>query len=98
MRGPGEGHESNLPQAMVLAARFSEWGVMFAVPPLAGAFVDRWLKTSPFLLILGSLVGLFLGMSRAFAYANQVSAKPPAPKPPSDRGPGGLTETPLDHE
>ncbi len=56
-------------KAMDWASRIISASLMMALPALGGFFVDRWLGTAPWLLILGAIVGLVFGFWQLYKLA-----------------------------
>ncbi|MFO0910545.1 MAG: AtpZ/AtpI family protein [Isosphaeraceae bacterium] len=44
------------------ASRVTTVGLEFALPPLMGAFLDRWWGISPVATLLGAVLGFAVGM------------------------------------
>src|SRR2546421_8681663 len=45
-------------------ARVTSIGLEFAIPAMLGFYLDRWLKTSPWMTVIGAFLGLGLGMGQ----------------------------------
>jgi F0F1-type ATP synthase assembly protein I len=56
---------------MQWASRISSVGLEFAVPPLLGALLDRWLSSSPVALLVGAVVGFGVGMMHILRIARE---------------------------
>lgn len=56
------------------ASRVSTIGLEFALPPLAGAYCDQRAGTSPWLTLLGVLLGFVVGMWHILRIARQAQA------------------------
>lgn len=54
------------------ASRVSTIGLEFALPPLAGAYVDQRAGTSPWVTLLGVLVGFAVGMWHILRIARET--------------------------
>ena len=67
---------SRLSVGMEWASRVTTVGLTFALPPLAGAFADRWLGTSPALVLLGAVAGFGVGMSQILRIAREATPGP----------------------
>jgi F0F1-type ATP synthase assembly protein I len=50
-------------QALPRLLAFSQIGLEMAAPALLGLFLDHWLKTSPWFVIVGALLGLVGGLT-----------------------------------
>ena len=59
------------------ASRISAVGFEFGLPPLGGAFLDRWMGTSPLFILLGAVLGFTLGMMHVLRFAKEGSPGPP---------------------
>ena len=56
------------------ASRVSTIGLEFALPPLAGAYVDQRAGTSPWLTLLGVFLGFAMGMWHILRIAREAPA------------------------
>jgi hypothetical protein len=74
-------------------ARVTTIGLEFAIPAMLGFGLDRWLKTSPWITVIGAFLGLGLFTSQVFRLANELSPaiqrkpKNPSPGPEETRDP-----------
>ena len=50
-------------------------GLTVAIGIIAGVYLDRWLKTGPWLTILGLLVGVISGFTRLFQIGKELNQK-----------------------
>lgn len=57
----------------------SQVGLMMAVPPGAGALLDRWLGWSPWGVIVGAALGLTIGLVQLVRLTNRQDDKPDQP-------------------
>jgi ATP synthase protein I len=62
---------SSLSVGLEWASRVSSVGLEFALPPLAGAYVDSRAGTTPWLTLLGVVLGFAAGMTHILRIANQ---------------------------
>jgi ATP synthase protein I len=62
---------SILSVGMQWASRVTTIGLEFALPPLMGAGLDRWWKTSPLATIIGAVVGFAVGMVHLLRIARE---------------------------
>jgi ATP synthase protein I len=62
---------SSLSVGMQWAARVTTVGLDFALPPLLGVLVDRWLKTSPLATLCGVVLGFAVGMMAILKIARE---------------------------
>lgn len=60
---------------MQWASRVSSVGFEFAVPPLLGALIDRWLGSSPVAILIGAVLGFSLGMMQILRIAREGTGK-----------------------
>jgi ATP synthase protein I len=67
------------------AARITTVGLEFALPPLLGALVDRWMESGPW----GALVGAVLGFSIGMGHLLQIAREGTGPQAPGPRRPSG---------
>lgn len=44
---------------------------------LLGYFLDRWLGTDPWLVVIGIVVGSYAGFVRMWVYMKQIDEEPP---------------------
>ena len=74
-RGSGTCPDPNvvppLSVGMEWASRISTVGLEFALPPLAGAGLDRWWGTSPWATVLGAVLGFAVGMMHILRIARE---------------------------
>jgi F0F1-type ATP synthase assembly protein I len=75
--GRSEEPRSNLATGEYWAGRVSAVGFAFVLPPLGGAFLDRWLGTSPIFILLGAVLGFGLGMMYILRLAKDGAPRPP---------------------
>jgi len=54
---------------MEWASRVSTIGLEFALPALAGVYLDRWWSLRPLATIVGALLGFAVGMMHIFRIA-----------------------------
>jgi F0F1-type ATP synthase assembly protein I len=59
---PPDDDRASYAKAMDWANRIISASLMMALPALGGFFIDRWLVTAPWFLILGALLGLVVGI------------------------------------
>ena len=66
-----------------IASRVTTIGMEMAAPPLLGWMLDRWLGTSPWLLILCAALGLYLAFTHLMALSKVLNRPkaPPGAKP-----------------
>ncbi|WP_406693738.1 AtpZ/AtpI family protein [Singulisphaera sp. Ch08] len=64
---------SRLSVGMQWASRISTIGLEFALPPLMGAGLDRWLRTSPLATLIGAVLGFAVGMMHLLRIAREGS-------------------------
>jgi hypothetical protein len=62
---------SPLAVAIQWSSRITAVGLEFALPPLAGAYLDRYWRLSPLATILGVLIGFAVGMLSILQIARQ---------------------------
>ncbi len=67
------GSRSPLSIGMDWAARITTLGLEFVLPTLGGAYLDRYLGTTPLATLIGSVVGFAIGMTQLMKIAK---AKP----------------------
>jgi F0F1-type ATP synthase assembly protein I len=60
---------------MEWASRATSIGLEFALPPLLGSVADRWWKTSPWLTVIGAVLGFTIGMMHVLRVAQQQQEK-----------------------
>ena len=48
-------------------------GFVIAVGVIAGVYLDKWLHTSPWLTLLGLLIGLVSGFTRLYQIGKELS-------------------------
>jgi F0F1-type ATP synthase assembly protein I len=53
------------------AARVTTIGLEFALPPLFGAWADRGWRTSPWLTVVGAVLGFAIGMTQVLRLVRQ---------------------------
>ena len=68
---PADPPASPLGIGLQWASRISAIGIMFVLPALVGAWVDRYLGTSPWLTILGCFLGISAGMFEILRIARE---------------------------
>jgi ATP synthase protein I len=73
---------SPLGVGLELASRITTIGLEFALPPMAGFGVDRWLGTAPVGTIVGSVLGFVVGMLHAVRMSSDLA---PGPRRPGGR-------------
>jgi len=56
---------------MQWASRISTIGLEFALPPLIGVGVDRWLHCQPLGVIIGAILGFLVGMFHILKIAKE---------------------------
>ena len=84
-QGPGSGGEMT---GMGRAARLgTEFIAAILVGAVAGYLLDRWLNTSPWLLLVLLLIGFAAGVLNVVRSAESMNRAAPPP-PGSDLGPG----------
>lgn len=64
-------------RAMEMVTRLTAIGLEMALPGLGGFGLDRWLGTSPALLIVGVLLGFVLGMYELLRLARTNDSRRP---------------------
>ena len=52
-----------------------QMGIAIAVGVIAGVYLDKWLHTSPWLTLLGLLIGLVSGFTRLYQIGKEFSQK-----------------------
>ena len=62
------------------AARATNIGLQMILPGIGGYYLDRWLGTTPWLLVVGVILGFVSAMFQLVALANR--ANPPGRKSP----------------
>ena len=62
---------SALSVGMEWASRVTTVGLEFALPPLAGAGLDRWWGTSPWATVVGAVLGFAVGMVHLLRIARE---------------------------
>ena len=67
------------------AARVTTVALEFGLPPLAGAYLDQWLGSSPLCVLAGAVLGFAVGMTQILRIAREAT---PGPKPGPRRGNG----------
>ena len=70
---------SSLSVGIEWASRVSTVGLEFALPPLAGAYADHRLGTTPWLTLLGVVLGFATGMTHILRFARD-SRNDPGPR------------------
>ncbi|MDR3635079.1 MAG: AtpZ/AtpI family protein [Isosphaeraceae bacterium] len=65
---------SNLSVGIEWASRVSTVGLEFALPPLAGAYCDHRAGTTPWLTLLGVVLGFAVGMMHILRIARDGQA------------------------
>ena len=68
---PPPERRSALSAGVEWASRISTIGLEFALPPLAGAGLDRWWGTSPWATVVGAALGFAVGMMHLLRVARQ---------------------------
>ncbi len=68
---PPPERRSALSAGVEWASRISTIGLEFALPPLAGAGLDRWWGTSPWATVAGAALGFAVGMVHLLRVARQ---------------------------
>jgi F0F1-type ATP synthase assembly protein I len=58
---------------MEWGTRITAIGLEFALPALVGFGLDWWWNTTPWLTLLGSFLGLAIGMYHVFRLASELS-------------------------
>ncbi|MEO6808595.1 MAG: AtpZ/AtpI family protein [Isosphaeraceae bacterium] len=77
---------SPLSAGLQWASRITSLGLMFALPTLAGVYIDRQFGSSPVGTLVGAVVGFVTGMVQLLQIAR--SGQNPKPTPgPDCRGP-----------
>ena len=74
MRG-SDSQESAMAAGIRLASRVSTVGLEFALPPLAGVYLDRLWKLSPILTIVGGVLGFAVGMTHLLQIAREEASR-----------------------
>jgi len=73
-----------------LALLLGQTGMEMVAPIGAGVLLDHWLKTLPWLTVIGAVVGFVGGLGHMIFLANRINREdtPPGPdnKPPVGRG------------
>jgi hypothetical protein len=67
-------------------ARVTTMGLEFVIPAMLGFGLDRWLKTSPWITVIGAFFGLGLFTSQVFRLAKELA--PPSQRKPKSPTPG----------
>jgi ATP synthase protein I len=62
---------SFLAVGMDWAARVTTIALEFALPPLLGSLADRWLLISPWLTVVGAVLGFVVGMMHVLRLAHE---------------------------
>ena len=62
---------SVLSVGMQWASRITTVGLEFALPPLMGAGLDGWWRTSPWATVVGAVVGFAVGMMHILRIARE---------------------------
>jgi ATP synthase protein I len=70
---------SPLGVGLELASRITTIGLEFALPPMAGFGVDRWLGTTPVGTIVGSVLGFAVGMLHTVRMSSSLADGPRRP-------------------
>lgn len=60
------------------AGRVTTLGLEFALPPLAGVYLDRWWGSSPVATLVGAVLGFAVGMMHLLRLARQGTSDPPS--------------------
>jgi hypothetical protein len=63
---------SALSIGMDWSARITTIGLEFSLPAFLGFSLDRWLKTSPWLTVIGAFLGLGIGMLHVIRLASNL--------------------------
>jgi len=63
----------------------SQVGLEMVVPIVIGVFLDRWLGTAPWIMVVGVLLGFFGGIAHLIAIVQRMDRSKPnqPPKTPS---------------
>lgn len=56
------------------AARATNIGLQMILPGIGGYYLDRWLGTTPWLLVVGVILGFTTSLIQLVALANQANA------------------------
>ncbi|MAT15804.1 MAG: hypothetical protein CMJ46_11120 [Planctomyces sp.] len=72
--------------AMQVANQVSTIGLSFALPPLAGYWLDKKFETSPWLVIAGAVLGFLVGMKLLFELAKRLGRPKDSPPNPNGKG------------
>ena len=68
---PPPERRSALSVGMEWASRITTVGLEFALPPLAGAWLDRWWGTGPWATVVGAVLGFAVGMMHILRVARE---------------------------
>ncbi len=71
---------SALAHAMVWTSRITTISMEMVVPGLVGLWVDRQLGTGPWLLIVGVIIGFFVGMWQLVKLGETTHGDHPSPE------------------
>jgi F0F1-type ATP synthase assembly protein I len=76
---------SSLSIGLSWASRITALGLEFALPALAGHWIDGRLGTSPWVTLLGCVLGITAGFVHLMQIAREGAVKNPKPNSPHDR-------------
>jgi F0F1-type ATP synthase assembly protein I len=84
---------SSVAVGMDWGARVTSIGLEFCVPAVLGHFADGWLDTAPWLTVVGTMLGMAVGMLHVLRLPGELAraderrkaASRPAPVPPPRR-------------
>jgi len=83
---PQPERRSSLSVGMEWASRVSTIGLEFALPPLAGAGLDRWWGSSPWATVIGAVLGFAVGMMHVLRIAGAETKRLGPPGGPRRQG------------
>jgi len=78
---PQPERRSNLSIGIEWASRVSTVGLEFALPPLGGAYLDHRAGTTPWLTLLGVVLGFAVGMMHILRIARGDAGRKTGPGP-----------------